>query len=91
MEKAKVELSHRVPVARDARVGTVKIRRLPTDTLLWYQWVMPTISETAAFERGVRPVLTIVLPDKPEELLRFRPDPELQARIEELAAKSTDG
>jgi hypothetical protein len=52
---------------------------------------MPTISETVAFERGVRPVLEIVLPDKAEAVLKFRPAPELQARIEELAGKSTEG
>jgi hypothetical protein len=44
-----------------------------------------------AFERGVRPVLRIVLPEKAEAVLRFRAAPELQARIEELAGKSTEG
>jgi hypothetical protein len=44
-----------------------------------------------AFERGVRPVLRIVLPEKAEAILRFRAAPELQARIEELARKSTEG
>lgn len=52
---------------------------------------MPTTPETAAFERGVRPVLQLVLPDKAEAVLNFRPDPALQARIEELAVKSTEG
>ena len=52
---------------------------------------MPTAPEIIAFDRGVRPVLQIVLPDKAEQLLSFRPDPELQARIEELAEKSTEG
>lgn len=46
--------------------------------------------EMAAFKRGVRPVLQMVLPDKAEAVLNFRPDPELQARIEELACKSTE-
>jgi len=45
----------------------------------------------AAFDRGVRPVLEIVLPNKVEEVLSFRADPGLQARIEELASKSTEG
>ncbi len=36
-------------------------------------------------------MLQIVLPDKAEEIVEFRADPELQARIEELAAKSTEG
>ena len=52
---------------------------------------MPTIPETAAFDRGVRPLLEIVLPDKAEAVLNFRPARELQARIEELACKSTEG
>jgi hypothetical protein len=34
-----------------------------------------------AFERGVRPVLRIVLPEKGEAILRFRAAPELQAQI----------
>ena len=52
---------------------------------------MATTSEMAAFDRGVRPVMQIVLPEKAEELIGFRADPELQARIEELAEKSTEG
>jgi hypothetical protein len=45
----------------------------------------------SAFERGVCPVLRIVLPEKAEAILHFRPAPELQTRIEELAGKSTEG
>ena len=45
----------------------------------------------AAFERGVRPLAEIVFPEKSQAVLGFRPAPELQARIEELAAKSTEG
>ena len=52
---------------------------------------MQATSEIDAFERGVRPVLRIVLPEKAEVVLRFRAAPELQARIEELAGKSTEG
>lgn len=44
-----------------------------------------------AFERGVRPVLQLVLPEKADALLQFRPSAELQARIEELAGKSSEG
>ena len=43
-----------------------------------------------AFERGVLPVLWVVLSEKAEAVLRFRAAPELQARIEELAGKSTE-
>lgn len=35
--------------------------------------------------------MQIVLPERAEEIVEFRADPELQARIEELAAKSTEG
>ena len=52
---------------------------------------MPATPEMAAFDRGVRPVLQIVLPDKAEAVLHFQPPPELQARIELLAGKSTEG
>ena len=36
-------------------------------------------------------MLRIVLPEKAEAVVRFRAAPELQARIEELAGKSTEG
>ena len=52
---------------------------------------MTTSPETAAFERGVRPLLQLVLQDKAETVLNFQPDPALQSRIEELATKSTEG
>ena len=52
---------------------------------------MQATAEIDAFERGVRPVLRIVLPEKAEAILRFRAAPELQARIEELAGKSSEG
>jgi len=52
---------------------------------------MTATAETAAFDRGIRPLLEIVLPDKAEAILRFRADLDLQPRIEELAGKSTEG
>ena len=52
---------------------------------------MTETMETIAFERGVGPVLQIVLPEKAEAVAHFRADPSLQARIEELATKSTEG
>ena len=52
---------------------------------------MATISESLAFDRGVRPMLEIVLRGKAEAVIGFQADPELQARIEELARKSTEG
>jgi hypothetical protein len=47
--------------------------------------------ESLAFERGVGPVLQIVLPEKAEAVAHFQADPALQDRIEELATKSTEG
>ena len=52
---------------------------------------MSASPETTAFDRGVRPVLQIVFPDKAEAILSVRPDAALQKRIEELACKSTEG
>ena len=52
---------------------------------------MQATLEIEAFERGVEPVLRIVLPEKAEAVIHFRAAPELQARIEELASKSTEG
>ena len=52
---------------------------------------MQRTSEMSAFDRGVRPIMKIVLPEKAEAILEFRADPELQARIEELARKSNEG
>jgi hypothetical protein len=52
---------------------------------------MPAAPEIAAFDRGVGPLLKIVLPGKTQEVLAFRPDPNLQDRIETLAEKSTEG
>ncbi len=52
---------------------------------------MSATPEAIAFESALRPVLQIVLPDKAEALLNFRPSSELQNRIESLAAKSTEG
>ena len=52
---------------------------------------MATTSESLAFDRGVRPMLEIVLPGKANAVIGFQADPDLQARIEELARKSTEG
>lgn len=52
---------------------------------------MATSSEMAAFDRGGRPLMQVVLPEKAEAVIGFRADPELQERIEALAQKSTEG
>jgi len=50
-------------------------------------------AETTAFERGVDPLLQLLLllPGKTEEVLAFTPDEGLRHRIDELASKSTEG
>ncbi|MEE8291625.1 MAG: hypothetical protein V3R80_09105 [Candidatus Tectomicrobia bacterium] len=52
---------------------------------------MTTTPETIAFDRGVRPMLQMVLLDKADAVLNFHPDLALQGRIEVLAVKSTEG
>jgi uncharacterized protein YnzC (UPF0291/DUF896 family) len=52
---------------------------------------MATTSESLAFDRGVRPMLQIFLREKADAVIGFQADPDLQARIEELARKSTAG
>ncbi len=52
---------------------------------------MSTTLETSAFERSVRPVAEIVFPEKARAVLEFQPAPELRARIEELANRSSEG
>jgi len=51
---------------------------------------MSTTPEAIAFDRGVRPLLRLVLLDKADTVLSFRPELKLSERIEELAAKSTE-
>lgn len=65
--------------------------RLARERWIGHGFAMPMTPETAAFDRGIRPLLQIVLPDKADAVLRFRADAELQKRIEELAGKSTEG
>ena len=52
---------------------------------------MDTPSEIAAFDRGVRPLMQILLPEKTEAVISFGADPELQERIDELAERSAEG
>ncbi len=47
--------------------------------------------EATAFDKGIRPVLQLVLGDKAEAVLNFCPESDLQDRIDELASKSTEG
>ena len=49
------------------------------------------MSGAAAFQRGVNPLLELLLPGKVDELLAAKRDPALSDRIEQLASKSTEG
>jgi hypothetical protein len=48
-------------------------------------------SKSLAFIAACAQMLEIVLPEKADAVIGFRADPELEARIEELARKSTEG
>jgi hypothetical protein len=52
---------------------------------------MATSPETNAFDRGVAPILQLVLPEREQAVIDFRPDSALQEKIEALARKSTEG
>lgn len=49
------------------------------------------MSSQAAFQRGVHPLLRLLLPGKEDAVLSAEADQELRERIEELAGKSTEG
>jgi hypothetical protein len=51
---------------------------------------MATAYDTA-FDRGTDPILRFLTPQQAEALVAYRGDEALQRRIEELAAKSTEG
>ena len=46
--------------------------------------------ETIAFEKGVEPLMRLVFPEKLDEVLAYRPDEELQQRIDDLASKCNE-
>jgi hypothetical protein len=49
------------------------------------------MSTQAAFHRGVHPLLDLLLPGKKKAVLAVEPDLALRERIEQLAARSTEG
>ena len=49
------------------------------------------MSAQTAFQRGVDPLLRLLLPGKEDAILATEADQTLRERIEELAAKSTEG
>lgn len=49
------------------------------------------MSAQTAFQRGVNPILQLLLPGREEALLTMESEPSLYERIEELAIKNTEG
>jgi hypothetical protein len=49
------------------------------------------VSSQTAFQRGVNPLLQLLLPGREDAVLSAETDQALRDRIEELAAKSTEG
>jgi hypothetical protein len=49
------------------------------------------MSAQTAFQRGVSPLLQLLLPGREDAVLAVQADQPLRERIEELAAKNTDG
>ena len=49
------------------------------------------MSTQTAFQRGVHPLLRLLLPGKEKAVLAAKPDRALCERIEQLAEKSTEG
>jgi hypothetical protein len=52
---------------------------------------MSILMDQLAFDRGVEPVFRILTQDQARQILAYRADPELQQKIEVLAAKSNEG
>lgn len=52
---------------------------------------MSTTTDATAFDKGTDPILKFFTIDQAREIVNFRGDAQLQARIEELAAKSNEG
>lgn len=53
--------------------------------------IVPAMSAQAAFQRGVQPLLQLLLPGREDAVLAVQTDQPLRDRIEDLAAKNTDG
>jgi len=49
------------------------------------------VSAQTAFQRGVSPLLQLLLPGREDAVLAVQTDQSLRERIEELAEKSTEG
>ena len=52
---------------------------------------MTTTFDTTAFDRGMDPILRLLTPGQVQALAAYRGDDALRRRIEELAARNTEG
>ena len=52
---------------------------------------MATAFDTAAFDEGTDPILQFLTAEQARGLIAFRGDAAIQSRIEELAARNTEG
>jgi hypothetical protein len=57
----------------------------------WYTTFMSTLTETAALDRLLEPVTDILTPEVAQGIADMHADPQLQARLDELATKSNEG
>jgi hypothetical protein len=53
--------------------------------------IFPYMSSKTAFQRGVSPLLQLLLPGREDAVLAVQTDQPLRERIDELAAKNTEG
>lgn len=53
--------------------------------------IFPEMSAQTAFQRGVNPLLQLLLPGREEAVLAIKADRALQERIEELATQNNEG
>lgn len=67
---------------------------LPPDhkaILRYWRNQMTTSNESIAFQRGIQPLLDLLLTEKAEQVAAFAGNPALPFRIEELATKCSEG
>lgn len=57
----------------------------------WYAVSMSTSTESAALDRVLEPVADILTPEVAQGIADMRADPQLQARLDELASKANQG
>ncbi len=64
---------------------------LATIASLWYDSLMQEVLESAIPDRMLEPVARCFTPEVAKQIAELRADPSLQARVDELAAKSNEG